>query len=54
MFFAGPATFTLTLGGVSATISPYDLIVSGISLLIIYFFAETSFRQAVALRNLRE
>ena len=54
MFFVGPAMFTLTLGNVTAAISIYDVIVSGISLLIIYFFADTSIRQAVALRNLRE
>jgi len=54
MFFAGLRTFTLSLGGISAVISPYDLVVTVITLLLIYFFADTGIKQAIILRKLGE
>jgi phosphatidylglycerophosphate synthase len=54
MFFGGIATIKFSLGSILIAISPYDLVVTGITLLIIYFFADTGIKQAVALRNLRE
>lgn len=54
MYFIGVRTFELTLGSVTAAISPYDLIVSFISLLIIYFFATTAIKEAANLLKLNE
>ncbi|OGN94678.1 MAG: hypothetical protein A2Z71_04815 [Chloroflexi bacterium RBG_13_50_21] len=54
MFFGGIATIKFSLGSIPIAISPYDLVVTGITLLLIYFFADTGIKQAVALRNLRE
>lgn len=54
MFFAGVRTFIVNFGSVSAVISPYDLVVIVIIFLLIYFFADTSLKQAIALRKLGE
>jgi archaetidylinositol phosphate synthase len=54
MFFGGVRTFTFTLGSVAAAISPYDLVVTAITLLLIYFFADTSIKQSIALSKLKE
>jgi phosphatidylglycerophosphate synthase len=54
MFIFGVYKINFSLGSVTAAISPYDLVVAFITLLLIYFFGETSFKQAVALRNLHE
>jgi archaetidylinositol phosphate synthase len=54
MYFGGVYTFNITWGSVSSAISPYDLIVSFISLLIIYFFATTAIKQATELLKLGE
>ena len=35
-------------------ISPYDLYVTAITFLLLYFFAETSIKQSIALRKLGE
>jgi phosphatidylglycerophosphate synthase len=54
MFFGGLTTFKLSLGSVTGAISPYDLVVSVITLLLVYFFAETSIKQSIELRKLGE
>ena len=54
MFFVGLKAIYLNLGGITAAISPYDLVVMVITFLLIYFFAETSIKQAIALRKLGE
>jgi len=54
MYFGGVYKFNLTLGSITAPISPYDLYVVAISLLLVYFFAETSIKQSIALRKLGE
>jgi archaetidylinositol phosphate synthase len=54
MFFGGVYTFKLSLGSVTSAISPYDLIVTCVTLLIVYFLADTGIKQAIALRNLGE
>ncbi len=54
MFFGGVYRFTLSLGAVTALISPYDLVVTVISLLLLYFFADTSIRQSIILKKLGE
>jgi len=54
MYFVGIFTFKLTLGSDVVAISPYDLYVIAITFLLIYFFAETSIKQSIALRNLGE
>lgn len=54
MFFAGFQVIKLNLGLFISTFSPYDVIVTIITLLLIYFFAETSVKQSIALRNLGE
>ncbi len=51
MFFGGVRAFTVNLGTVPAVISPYDLVVFAIILLLIYFFADTSIKQAIELRK---
>src|SRR4030043_451873 len=50
MYFGGLFTFKLPLGSVTAAISPYDLYVTAITLLLIYFFAVTSVQQSTLLR----
>jgi phosphatidylglycerophosphate synthase len=54
MFLGGAYTFNVSLGSFTAAISPYDLFVTAISLLIVYFFATTSVQQSIALRKLGE
>jgi archaetidylinositol phosphate synthase len=54
MFFGGKFYFNIQLGSMTAAISPYDLYVIFISLLLIYFFAETSIKQSIELRTLGE
>ena len=54
MFFAGFQAIKLNLGFFISTFSPYDLVVTIITLLLIYFFAETSVKQSIALRKLGE
>jgi archaetidylinositol phosphate synthase len=54
MFFVGFYRIKFTLGSIPLSFSPYDLVVSAITLLIIYFFADTGIKQAIALRNLKE
>jgi archaetidylinositol phosphate synthase len=54
MFFVGMFTINVTLGGVTAAISIYDLLVAAIALLILYFFGVTSVQQSIALRKLGE
>jgi archaetidylinositol phosphate synthase len=54
MYFGGVYTFKFSWGAVSGAISPYDLIVSFISILLVYFFATTGIKQAVELQKLGE
>ena len=54
MYFVGFAAIKFSLGSIPITISVYDLVVTAITLLLLYFFAETSIKQATALRNLGE
>jgi archaetidylinositol phosphate synthase len=54
MFFGGFYTFKVSLGSFVAAISPYDLFVTFITFLLIYFFAVTSIQQSIALRKLGE
>lgn len=54
MFFGGLVTYKLSLGSVTAFISPYDLFVTAITFLLIYFFGVTSIQQSIALRKLGE
>jgi archaetidylinositol phosphate synthase len=54
MYFGGLYRIKFSLGSVPLSISPYDLAVACITLLIIYFFADTGIKQAIALRNLKE
>lgn len=54
MFFVGVYTFNVKLGSVVAAISPYDLYVTAITFLLLYFFADTSIKQSIALRKLGE
>jgi archaetidylinositol phosphate synthase len=51
MFFGGKYLIKLPLGSVTASFSPYDLFVVFITLLIVYFFADTSIRQSIDLRK---
>jgi archaetidylinositol phosphate synthase len=54
MYFGGLFTFKVFLGSTPAVISPYDLYVIALTFLLIYFFAETSIKQAIELRKLGE
>ena len=54
MFFGGKYAFKFPIGPSIASVSPYDLFVILITLLLIYFFADTSIKQAIALRKLGE
>jgi phosphatidylglycerophosphate synthase len=54
MFFGGIKAIQLTLGSIMMAINPYDLAVTVITLLLVFFFAETSIKQAIVLRNLNE
>ena len=54
MFFGGIKAVSLKLSSLTLSLNPYDLVVTVITLLLVYFFAETSIKQAIALRNLNE
>lgn len=54
MFFGGIQAIEMTLGTITIAINPYDLVVTVITLLLVYFFAETSIKQAIELRKLGE
>ena len=54
MYFGGLYTFKVSLGPTPAIISPYDLYVIALTFLLIYFFGETSIKQAIELRKLGE
>jgi phosphatidylglycerophosphate synthase len=54
MFFGGVRLTHITLGSIVIAVNPYDLVVTVITLLLVFFFAETSIKQAVVLRNLGE
>jgi phosphatidylglycerophosphate synthase len=51
MYFGGVYTFKLPLGSFTAAISPYDLYVTAITLLLLYFFAVTSVQQSMVMRR---
>jgi archaetidylinositol phosphate synthase len=50
MFFGGRFMIHFSLGSAPASFSPYDFFVIIITLLIVYFFADTSIRQSIELR----
>jgi phosphatidylglycerophosphate synthase len=54
MYFVGITSINFFIGEIPIAINPYDLVVTGISLLLIYFFAETSIKQSIALLKLGE
>ncbi len=54
MFIGGKFTFTVPTGITRAVISPYDLYVILITLLLVYFFADTGIKQSIELRKLGE
>ncbi len=51
MFFGGRYRIAFPLGG---AVSPYELFVIFITMLLIYFFAETAIKQSIELRKLGE
>jgi archaetidylinositol phosphate synthase len=51
MFFGGVVTYRVKLGAMIAIISPYDLVVVALVILIIYFISLTGLRQSIALRK---
>lgn len=54
MYFGGIVNIKFHIGSTLAAISPYDIIVTIITLLIIYFFADTSIKQSIILAKLGE
>jgi phosphatidylglycerophosphate synthase len=54
MYFGGIYNVKISLGAAAAFVSPYELFVIFITLLLIYFFAETSIKQSIELRKLGE
>lgn len=54
MYFGGTYKFKITLASTPIGISPYDVVVFAITLLLIYFFADTAINQATALLKLGE
>ena len=54
MYFVGITSINFFIGEIPIAINPYDLVVTGISLILIYFFAETSIKQSIALLKLGE
>jgi phosphatidylglycerophosphate synthase len=54
MFFGGVRTINLSLSSFVIAINPYDLVVAVITLLLLFFFAQTSVKQAIELRSLGE
>lgn len=49
MYFGGERTFVWKLGMLSQPVSPYDLIVAAIALLLLYFFLTTAVRETIRL-----
>lgn len=49
MYFGGERTFVWKLGTLSQTVSPYDLIVASIALLVLYFFLVTAIQETIRL-----
>ncbi len=54
MFFGGISAINFNIGPTAIAINPYDLVVMVITLLLVFFFAQTSIKQAIELRNLGE
>jgi phosphatidylglycerophosphate synthase len=54
MFFGGVRSINLTLSSFVISINPYDLVVAVITLILLFFFAQTSVKQAIELRSLGE
>ena len=54
MYFFGVRTFDLALAAIKLTISPYDVIVGAIALLLLCFFVATGWKQARLLAKLGE
>jgi phosphatidylglycerophosphate synthase len=49
MYFGGERTFAWRIGTLSYAVSPYDLIVAGLGLLLLYFFVATAVKETVRL-----
>ena len=49
MYFGGAQMYSLTISGSSITCSPYDLMVSGIALLLLIFFVVTAVQETIRL-----
>lgn len=49
MYFGGERTFVWKLGTLSQPVSPYDLIVAAIALLVLYFFLMTAVQETIRL-----
>lgn len=49
MYFGGERTFVWKLGTLSQPVSPYDLIVAAIALLVLYFFLTTAVQETIRL-----
>jgi archaetidylinositol phosphate synthase len=49
MYFGGERTFVWKLGTLSQPVSPYDLIVAVIALLVLYFFLTTAVQETIRL-----
>jgi archaetidylinositol phosphate synthase len=54
MFFGGKFKFTFPIAGSTGAVTPYELFVIFITLLLIYFFADTAIHQSIELRKLGE
>jgi phosphatidylglycerophosphate synthase len=54
MYFVGFASIKFSIGSIPVMIGVYDLVVALIALLLIYFFADTSIKQSIRLRELGE
>jgi phosphatidylglycerophosphate synthase len=54
MFFGGVREIQLSLRPIAISVNPYDLVVTVITLLLVFFFAQTGIKQAIELRNLGE
>jgi phosphatidylglycerophosphate synthase len=54
MFFGGVREIQLSLSPIAISVNPYDLVVTVITLLLVFFFAQTGIKQAIELRNLGE
>lgn len=49
MYFGGVQTFTVGVGSAAQVLTPYDLMMAMIALLLLYFFAVTATREAIRL-----